>query len=216
MSGCHGCHGCHAGEWENEKFEARPFSMKTLDFNAHEKAIAGRLEDFRQALADLRQRRTRAESIVSAFSAGPTKAGVTLALAGHAEAATLAALLAPLEDDTARIETGLRDSYIAGHAAELAKICEAFVTERTKTREAYRKTRGAKVAAIVERLTIDDSLSPADRTRIDNEAMVLENELLGAEQTLAAARRAIEDLKREPSFANFGNARDISANVSFV
>ncbi|KAB2647742.1 MAG: hypothetical protein DVB27_03105 [Verrucomicrobia bacterium] len=187
-----------------------------LDFNAHEKAIAGRLEDFRQAVSDLRQRLTRAEGIVRTFSAGPTKAGVTHALTGHAEAATIAAMLAPLEDDAGRIETGLRDAYIAGHADELARICEAFVTERTKTREAYRKTRGAKVAAIVERLTIDDSLSPADRTRIDNEAMVLENELLGAEQALAAARRAIEDLKREPSFANFVNARDISANVSFV
>jgi pantoate kinase len=90
------------------------------------------------------------------------------------------------------------------------------VTERTKTREAYRKTRGAKVAAIVERLTIDDTLSPADRTRIDNEAMVLENELLGAEQTLAAARRAIADLQREPTFHHFREARDLSANVSFV
>lgn len=187
-----------------------------LDFSAHEKSIAGRLEDFRQALSDLRQRRTKAEGIVRTFNASPTKSGVTLALAGHSESAALAALLAPLEDDTVRIETALRDSYISERADELAKICEAFVTERTKTREAYRKTRGAKVAAIVERLTIDDSLSPSDRTRIDNEAMVLENELLGAEQALAAARRAIEDLKREPSFANFVNARDISANVSFV
>jgi hypothetical protein len=187
-----------------------------LDFTAHEKAIAGRLEDFRQAVSDLRQRLTRADGIVRTFSAGPTKAGVTLALAGHAEAATLAALLAPIEDDAGRIETGLRDSYIAGHADELAKICEGFIAERVKGREAYRKTRGAKVAAIVERLTIDDSLSPADRTRIDNEAMVLENELLGAEQALAAARRAIEDMKREPTFTNFTNARGISENVSFV
>jgi hypothetical protein len=190
--------------------------MKTLDFQAHEKAIAGRLEDFRQALADLRQRRTRAESIVSAFNASPTKAGVTLALAGHAEAETIAALLAPLEDDTARIETGLRDSYISANAGELARICEAYIAEKVKGREAFRKVRARKVADAVEKLTLDDSLDNAARVRIDHEAQIVEGELLGAEQTLAAARRAIADLQREPTFTNFGNARDISANVSFV
>jgi hypothetical protein len=190
--------------------------MKQLDFQAHEKAIAGRLEDFRQALADLRQRRTRAESIVSAFNASPTKAGVTLALAGHAEAETIAALLAPLEDDTARIETGLRDSYIAGHAADLAKIFEAYIAEKLKGREAFRKVRARKVADAVEKLTLDDSLDNAARVRIDHEAQICEGELLASEQTLAAARRAIADMQREPTFANFGNARDISANVSFV
>ena len=84
---------------ENEDVESGGICMKQLDFQAHEKAIAGRLEDFRQALADLRQRRTRAESIVSAFNASPTKAGVTLALAGHAEAETIAALLAAMESE---------------------------------------------------------------------------------------------------------------------
>ncbi len=201
---------------ENEDVESPPFCMKTLDFQAHEKAIAGRLEDFRQALADLRQRRTRAESIVSAFNASPTKSGVTFALAGHAEAETIAALLAPLEDDTARIETGLRDSYIAGHADELAKICEAYIAEKVKGREAFRKVRARKVADAVEKLTLDDSLDNAARVRIDHEAQIVEGELLAAEQTLAAAKRAIADLQREPTFANFGNARDISANVSFV
>ena len=72
------------------------------------------------------------------------------------------------------------------------------------------------VADAVEKLTLDDSLDNAARVRIDHEAQICEGELLGAEQALAAARRAIADMQREPSFTNFGNARDISANVSFV
>ena len=200
---------------KNEDVESAGICMKQLDFTGHEARLNQRLADFRATLEDLHSRLVKARSIVREFTDRPTKQAAKFALAAAAEAETLTHLLGAFEDPDRR-EAGIRDAYVQEHCAELAKICEAFVTERTKTREAYRKTRGAKVAAIVERLTIDDSLSPADRTRIDNEAMVLENELLGAEQALAAARRAIEDLKREPTFTNFNNARDISANVSFV
>lgn len=188
--------------------------MKQLDFTTHEARLNQRLADFRATLEDLHSRLMKARSIVREFTDRPTKQAATFALAAAAEAETITHLLGAFEDPD-RIEAGIRDAYIAEHAAELVKTCEAFVTERTKTREAYRKTRGAKVAAIVERLTIDDTMSPADRTRIDNEAMVLENELLASEQTLAAARRAIVDLQREPTFAHFREARDISANVNF-
>jgi hypothetical protein len=200
---------------ENEDVESGGICMKQLDFTTHEARLNQRLADFRATLEDLHSRLMKARSIVREFTDRPTKQATTFALAAAAEAETLTHLLGAFEDPERR-EAGIRDGYVQEHCAELAKTCESFVTERTKTREAYRKTRGAKVAAIVERLTIDDSLSPADRTRIDSEAMVLENELLGAEQTLAAAKRAIADLQREPTFHHFREARDLSANVSFV
>jgi hypothetical protein len=189
--------------------------MKTLDFQAHEKAIAGRLEDFRGALEDLHTRLLKARGIVRQFTDRPTKTAATFAIAATAEAETLAHLLGAFEDPDRR-EGEIRDSYVAEHADELAKICEAYIAEKVKGREAFRKVRARKVADAVEKLTLDDSLDNAARVRIDHEAQIVEGELLGAEQTLAAARRAIADLQREPTFTNFGNARDISANVSFV
>ena len=189
--------------------------MKQLDFTGHEARLNQRLADFRATLEDLHSRLVKARSIVREFTDRPTKQAATFALAAAAEAETLTHLLGAFEDPDRR-EAGIRDAYVQEHCAELAKICEAFVTERTKTREAFRKVRARKVADAVEKLTLDDSLDNAARVRIDHEAQICEGELLGAEQALAAARRAIADMQREPTFTNFKNARDISAGVNFV
>jgi hypothetical protein len=188
-------------------------TMKTLSLENHAAALSALVASQNAAALALQSRIANAERIKAAFAAAPSESTIAGAVAAVAELDALNTLQSALPPAEHR-ERSVRDDYCRRHRDELLDILTADLSNRLKTRPAWRRAIAGQIAKLSEALALREA-PQAELAAASTEADRLDGTLAASDHAEREARRSIADFANAPSFTTLNDARGIIGTLNF-
>jgi hypothetical protein len=188
-------------------------TMKQTTLTDHDAALAAVIRQQNQAADAIGKRQTAAQAIVASFAASPSEQGLAPAIAAQGELVALQSIADALPPAEHR-DRQLRDDYCRRHRDELLDILTADLSNRLKTRPAWRRAIAGQIARLSETMALREA-PQAELAAASNEADRLDGTLAASDHAEREARRSIATFANEPTFQNLTDARGSIEALNF-